>query len=135
MNSKQNISLMQVMIIAILLIAVGWIGLYALIELTRPTLGPRWLFFFLVTIALSGTALPIIYFLHLRFPSTPSANANVMIREALMVGVYFDLIAWMQMGRVLNLALVIFIAVGLILIEILIRMSEKSRFKPEENEE
>ena len=126
---------MQVMIIAILLIAVGWIGLYALIELTRPTLGPRWLFFFLVTIALSGTALPIIYFLHFRFPSTPSANANVMIREALMVGVYFDLIAWMQMGRVLNLALVIFITAGLILIEILIRMSEKSRFKPEENEE
>ncbi len=109
----------------------GAIGLVLLFSLTTPTLGPRWLLFFLITLAASGIFLPVAHYLHLRFPSTPPVDASVLVREALLFAGYFDLIVWLQLGRVLNFALAIFIAIGIIAIELLIRMRERSRWKPQ----
>jgi len=116
---------------SLILFLLGAIGLAVLILFTLPTLGPRWLLFFLVTLVASGLALPAAYYLHKRFPSVPAANAAVLLREAIWFGVYVDLLLWLQLGRVLNFALGSFIGIGLALIEILIRMREKSRFTPE----
>ncbi len=111
---------------------VGWVGLMLLIWLTLPTLGPRWLFFFLLVVALSGMALPPAAFLNRRFPSTPPADGNIILRQAIWVGIYGSLLAWLQLGRVLNLALAVFLAAGFLLIEILLRLSEKSRWNPKD---
>jgi len=115
---------------AIFLFIVGWGGLILLINSTLPTVGPRWLFFFFCVMAITGTVLPITAFLNRRFPSTPPPTTMVVVRQAIWFGVYGATIIWLQMGRVLNPALAILLAVGLGLIEFLLRLSEKSQWKP-----
>jgi hypothetical protein len=56
----------------------------------------------------------------------------VLIRQAVWAGIYGSLLVWLQQGRILNPALIIFLAVGFILIEILLRMGERARWKPKE---
>lgn len=124
-------SFRPILITSILMGLLGIIGLVLLFSFTTPTLGPRWLLFFLITIAASGIFLPVAHFLHLRFPSTPAVDATVLVRESLWFAGYFDLIVWLQLGRVLNFALAVFIAVGVVAIELLIRLRERSRWKPQ----
>lgn len=116
---------------AITLSALGYGGLIVLLLLTVPTVGPRWLFFFLVFIALTGTALPFTAFLNQRFPSTPPANSAVILRQAILVGIYSATLAWLQIGRVLTAALAVLLLIGLGLVEFLLRMSERSQWKPQ----
>ncbi len=121
---------MIILLTGILLALIGLGGLAWLILGTLPTLGYRWLFFFFATLAACGTALPVMYFLNRRFPSTPPADGQVIIRQSIWFGVYIGLLVWLQLGRVLTLPIAIFIAAGLIVIELLLRMWEKSRWKP-----
>lgn len=109
---------------------IGWGGLAALILSTLPTVGPRWLFFFLVVLALTGTALPVAAFINRRFPSSPTPTSAVITRQALWVGVYGATIAWLQIGRVLTPTLAALLAAGFVLVEFLLRLSEKSQWKP-----
>ena len=128
---KYNLKDLPAIIITSLVIAlIGWIGLFFLLQYTQPFLGPRWLFFFLLTMAISGTALPLVYFLNLRFPSEPPANTSVIIRQALWFAIFVDLLAWLQLGRVLNSILIVVIALGIIAIENLIRLVERSHWQP-----
>lgn len=110
----------------ILLIIGGWGGLALLLNYTMPTIGPRWGFFALIVIALTGTALPIAWFLNMRFPSNPPIEPPAIVREALWVGGYGAVLAWLQLGRVLNFSLGLWLAVGIAILEYLIRLREKS---------
>jgi hypothetical protein len=116
--------------VALLLALVGWAGLAYLFIFTLPTLGPRWLFFFLIVVAVSGIFLPLVAFLNRRFPTQPPATANTLLREASLVSIYFATLAWLQLGRVLTMPLVLLLAFGLVLVEFLIRLREKSRWEP-----
>jgi hypothetical protein len=116
------------LITAIILFCAGLIGLGLLFYLTVPTLGPRWLFFFLGTAAISGAALPVVYFFHWRFPSPTPVNQSILVRQAVWAGVYFDLIAWFQLGRFLSIPLALALAAALVAIEFAIRLAERSRF-------
>jgi hypothetical protein len=73
--------------------------------------------------------MPITAFLNRRFPSTPPPTYFVVVRQALWFAVYVSTLIWLQMGRVLNPALAILLAIGLCLIEFLLRLSEKSQWK------
>ncbi len=115
---------------AVILALVGWGGLVALIIYTSPTVGPRWLFYFLAVLALTGTVLPVIAFLNLRFPSTPPPTRAVVLRQAIWIGVYGATLAWLQIGRVLTPSLAFLLAVGFVLIEWLLRLREKSQWNP-----
>lgn len=115
---------------AILLGTGGWLGLAALVFYTSPTAGPRWLFFLLLTLALTGTALPVMAFLNYRFPGAAPASPNIILRQALWVAIYGDTIVWLQLGRVLTPALAVLLFAGLALIEFLLRLSERSQWKP-----
>jgi hypothetical protein len=115
---------------AFILFVLGWGGLIALTVISLPTVGPRWLFFFLSILAITGTVLPVTAFLNRRFPSTPPPSPMVVVRQALWFAVYGSTLLWLQMGRVLNPALAILLAIGLGLIEFLLRLSEKSQWKP-----
>ena len=112
------------------LMITGWGGLAALFILTPPELGPRWLFFFLSVIALTGTALPFVAFLNRRFPSLPPVRAGVIIRQALWFGIYFPTLAWLRIPRLLTPSLALLLAIGLFLIEWLLRLRERSQWKP-----
>lgn len=123
-----------VLFTSLLLLLIGATGLAALFVFMVPTLGPRWLFFFLTTLTASGFAMPIVYFLNRRFMSQPPATAAVIVREAIWFGILVDILLWLQLGRVLNVTLTGFLIAGLILIEFLLRLRERSRFSPDGGE-
>ena len=135
MKTQSYPKLQNILITSIFLAVVGWLGLYFLFQYTTPLLGPRWLFFFLFMIALSGTSLPIVYLFNLRFISTPPATAIVLIRQAIWFGLFFDLLAWLQLGRILNPILALILAIGILVVENLIRMAEISRWHPVADED
>jgi hypothetical protein len=113
------------------MVVIGWGGLFLLIVVTRPTdWRPLWLFFFLGFLAITGTVLPAVAFLNRRFVTTPPASLYVILREGIWFGVYFVILAWLQLGRVLNPMLIILLAVGLIIIELMLRLRESSQWNP-----
>ena len=130
MDEKLSPSVKTFIPTAVILIIVGWGGLIYLFQNSLPTVGPRWLFFFLAVLALTGTVLPAVAFLNRRFPSTPPATTSVILRQSLWAGIYFPTLAWLQIGRTLTPTLAILLALGLVLIEILLRMRERSRWNP-----
>lgn len=116
---------------AVILAVLGWGGLLYVLFYTLPAVGPRWLFFFLSVLAVSGTCLPVVAFLNRRFPSVPPPTTAVVLRQALWVGIYFPTLAWLQIGRVLTPALALLLLLGFILIEWLLRLREKSQWNPD----
>ncbi len=111
---------------------VGWGGLAIVIFvfMVPPLVWARWGFFALWFTALAGTALPVTYFLNLRFPSDPPAEPNAIVRQALWVGVYGATLAWLQLGHLATLWVWIGLAAGLVAIESVIRSREKARWTP-----
>lgn len=110
----------------------GWGGLGLLIFFFQvpPVVWARWGFFALWFTALTGTALPIVYFLNLRFPSEPRAEPNAIVRQALWFGVYGATLAWLQLGQLATLWVWLGLAGGLIAIEYVIRSRERARWRP-----
>ena len=115
---------------AILLMILGWGGLYFLLIYTTPSGGARWAFFFAGVLAFTGTSLPLVAFLNRRFPSIPPPSTTVVLRQALWIGIYFPTLIWLQIGRVLNPFIALLLAVGFALIEWLLRMRERSQWRP-----
>lgn len=91
---------------------------------TRPTLGPRWLFFFLWALAVTGTALPFVWFLQRRFGGRRAPPPGVLLRRALGMGLYATLLAWLQVNRSLDLSLAVLLAVGLLAFEWILSVLE-----------
>jgi hypothetical protein len=118
---------------ALILMILGWGGLFAIVAYTTPTGGSRWAFFFSAVLALSGTALPAVAYLNRRFPSTPPSTPAVILRQAIWIGIYLPTLAWLQIGRVLTPALALLLAIGLMLIEWLLRLRERSQWNPEQD--
>lgn len=114
----------------LILCLLGWGGLVVIITQTEPTVWPRWLFFALLFLALSGTSLPAVWFLNLRFPSASPVGSVVLVREAIWVGVYGTTLAWLQLGRLVSLGVALGLAAGLIAIEYFIQWRERSRWRP-----
>jgi hypothetical protein len=114
------------------LMVLGWGGLALMILVldVPPFVWARWGFFALWFTALSGTALPAAYFLNLRFPSYPPAEPNSIVRQALWVGVYGCILAWLQLGHVMAFWMWMSLAGGLAGVEYLIRLRERSRWHP-----
>ncbi|MFN2196482.1 MAG: hypothetical protein ACK2UW_10215 [Anaerolineales bacterium] len=130
METQKSPSIGSVLPVTIFLAGVGFGGMYFLIQYTLPTVVPRWLFFFCFFMGVTGVALPFAAFLNRRFPSTPAASQSVILRQAIWVGVYASTVAWLQLGRVLNVATAVLLGLGLILIEWLLRLRERSQWKP-----
>ena len=107
----------------------GWGGLALLVNNIIPDVAPRWAFFVLWLMALTGTALPFVRFLNHRFARGPVAG--VMLRQALWVGFFGATCAWLQMGRTLGATTALLLAAGLGGVEWFLRMRETSRWAPE----
>jgi hypothetical protein len=127
-----------------LLAFAGWGGLVWLVTTPLPAtgdiyhpvpgLGPRWLFFVCWVVALTGTALPFVRYLHRRFARAPTPS-QVLVRQALWVGLFGATCAWLQISRILNLALVALVAAGLGGVEWFLRMRERARWNPDTPDE
>lgn len=95
-----------------------------------PDMAPRWAFFVLWLMALTGTALPFVRFLNHRFAQR-AAGAGVFLRQALWVGFFGATCAWLQMGRTLSFSTALLLSAGLGGVEWFLRMRETSRWAPE----
>lgn len=107
----------------------GWLGLLLLLNSTLPTVGPRWLFFFLLALATTGTALPFIWLLHRRFSSETQTLPSTLLRQALLLTLFIELCTWLQINRSLSLPLAILLALGLIVLGILLRIFSSSAWR------
>lgn len=114
---------------AAVLAVLGWPGLLLVVSTTLPTLGPRWLFFLFWTAAVIGTALPFLWLINRRFAAAP-VPAPVLLRQAIWVGLFAGLCAWLQINRTLSLALALLLAAGLAGLEALVRLLERSAWRP-----
>lgn len=108
----------------LILIFGGWGGLALLVNFSLPTLWPRWGFYALIVLAATGTTIPISYWLNKTFSTNTPTTVGVIVRESVSVGVYFALLAWLGIGRVLNFPIAVWLALGLIVIEYLLRLRE-----------
>jgi hypothetical protein len=129
MNSQQ-ITFRNYLPSTLALILIGWGGIAALFYFSLPLVWARWGFFVLGIMALTGTVLPVVYFFHRRFSIDPLAQPNVIIRQALWVGVYASTLAWLQLGRLVTLYVILGLAGGLIATEYFIRLREKANRNP-----
>lgn len=112
------------------LLLIGWGGIAALFYYSEPFVWARWGFFVCAIMAFTGSAMPIVYFFHLRFPAVPPALPNVIVRQSLWFGVYAATLAWLQLGRLVTLYVILGLAGGLIAIEYFLRLREKANRIP-----
>lgn len=111
----------------------GWVGLYYLVGALVPSPGPRWLFFVVGLMAVTGTAAPFVWYLNRRFARRP-VPAAVLIRQSLWVGLFTATCAWLQLARTLNWATALLLAAGLAGIEWFLRLRERARWDPGDDE-
>jgi FtsH-binding integral membrane protein len=121
------------MVIGGVVLAVGcWSALIWLIFNDLPTVPNRWIFFALLNIAMTGTALPFVQFLNLRFARKGrEVSADTLLREAVFISLFVTLCAWLQIPRLLSAPLALILFGALTGIEILLRLRESTRWRPQ----
>ncbi len=132
MEDNHSPSVQSVLPISLILAVPGWIWLIYLVTQTVPELGNRWMFFVAVVITISGSAMPIIAYLNRIVKPFGPANFEIIIREGIIIGVYAGILLWLNKGQVLSISLALILAVGLFLIELLIRLRNQSKWHPED---
>ncbi len=105
----------------------GWGGLALLLNFSVPTIWPRWGLFALIVLAGTGTATPISYWFNQTFRTKPPADSGTIVRESVSVGVYFAVLVWLSIGRILNFPIAAWLALGLVFIEYLMRVRETAQ--------
>jgi hypothetical protein len=130
-NNSYLPSLGKILITSLMLSIIGLGGIAFIFFTLEPTLWPRWLFYFFLTLAGTGLALPIIFIVQRRM-AKKYVPGFVLIREGLFFGIFLDLLAWLQIGRIASNLIIFFLAGGFILLEIFLRMAERATFKANE---
>jgi len=116
-----------VLLAAAVMMIVGWGGLAQLMMTTRPRIGGEiWLFFILLQMAVTGTAIPIVGFLTMRFkPAFAAAPlAGVIVRRSVWIGIMAVTCAWLLIPRALSLSFVLILILMFVVIEIFLRSRE-----------
>ena len=115
-----------VLIAAVLMALIGWGGLYLLVTTELPRVGPRWLFFVLLHLAVTGTVLPLVRFLNVRFTSMERElpPGGVIVRQSIWIGLFVITCTWLQIPRVLSWPIVFFLGLIFVVVEIFLRSRE-----------
>ncbi len=115
-----------VLIAGVVFMVIGWLGLYQLVTTSLPLVGQRWLFFILLQLAVTGTVLPFVRYLNVRFtPVTADLPpGGVIVRQSIWIGLFVVMCAWLQIPRVLTWPVAILIALLFIIIEAFLRARE-----------
>ena len=116
------------MIAASIMAGGGWVLLYRLIMTSVPLAFPRWLFFILVYISVTGTVLPLIGYVNRRFSRTIPVTGGVLLREGMWFGLFAVTATWLQMSRALTVASGFFLALSLVVIEVFLRLRERAHY-------
>ena len=117
------------LIAAIVMMVIGWGGLFRLVTISLPRIGGEmWLFFLLLQIAVTGTVLPIVRYINVRFTSTKAEvpPGGVIVRQSIWIGLFVVTCAWLQIPRALTIPIAVFVAIVLGVVEALLRVRELS---------
>ena len=101
--------------------------LYRLVGGSPPLALQRWLFFILLYMAITGTALPFIWYLNTRFSRRYPVSGGTLLRQGMWCGLFAVLAAWLQMSRALNSPTAFFLALSMIVIETFLRLRERAQ--------
>lgn len=111
---------------SVVMMLVGWGGLYLLVTTTLPRVGELWVFFLLLHVAVTATVLPVVRYINMLF--TPGTRqpppGGVLVRQSVWVGLFAVACAWLQIPRVLTPIVALFVALALIVVEVFIRVRE-----------
>ena len=114
-----------VLLASFVMMMIGWGGLAALVATTRPRIGGElWLFFILLQIAVTGSAIPFMRFVSLRLSRVGSPLMGVVVRRSVWVGILAVLCAWLLIPRYLTLPIAFTLALLFLVIEIFLRNRE-----------
>lgn len=115
-----------VIVAALVMMIGGWFGLYTLVTTSLPRVGQRWLFFVLLHVAVTGTVLPFVRYLNVRFTpaAAPLPSGGVLVRQSVWIGLFVVTCAWLQIPRVLNPPIAFFVALVFVVIEVFLRSRE-----------
>lgn len=105
----------------------GWWALYLLIMQTLPRVGQRWLLFMFLQFAVTGTALPLVRYLNVRFTpvDAPLPSGGVLVRQSIWIGLFAVTCAWLQIPRVLNWSIAFFLTIIFVVFEMFLRSRER----------
>ena len=111
---------------ALLLCIAGWGGLALLILSTRPRIGGEiWLFFILLQIAVTGTAIPLVSLFTQRLaPSSALSLTGVILRRSVWIGIIAVTCAWLLIPRYLSPFILLIVILLFIVIEVFLRNRE-----------
>lgn len=116
---------------AVLVAVVAWFGLFWLITTSLPRIGGElWLFFTLLMLAVSATAIPLVRYLNVRFTPIDAEvpPSGVIVRQSVWVGLFVVTCVWLQIPRALTLPLMFFIALIFVVVEVFLRSRERSLY-------
>jgi hypothetical protein len=115
------------LVASVIIAAASWIGLLRLFTTSLPRIGGElWLFFTLLMLAVTCSALPIVRYLNVRFTPLDAEvpPSGVIVRQSVWVGLFVVTCAWLQIPRALTLPLAFFIALIFVVVEFFLRNRE-----------
>lgn len=118
-----------VLLAGLVMMLIGWGGLYWLVTTQDVGLGPQiWGFFMLLHLAITGTVLPVVRFINVRFTRIDDdlPSGGVIVRESAWVGLFVVICAWLQILRALSAPVVLVILLVFIVLEAFIRSRESN---------
>ncbi len=103
----------------------GWAGLAALVLMSRPRIGGEiWLFFILLQIAVTGSAIPFFRLLGQYLAPSRPLMTGVVVRRSVWIGILAVLCAWLMIPRYLTLPIACMLALLFLALEIFLRNRE-----------
>jgi hypothetical protein len=131
MEETQSPAVRRFLPLSLLLAIPGWIWMIYLITNTLPTLGNRWMFFVSAVITVSGSTLPLVAYLNRIIKPFGPATYEMIVRESILLGLYSGILLWLNKGQVLTLGIGIILGVGFILVEMALRLRNRSEWHPD----
>lgn len=116
-----------VLLASLIMFIVGWGGLAFLVVNTRPRIGGEiWLFFILLQIAVTGSAIPIMRLVSQRLEPMPDRAplTGVVVRRSVWVGIIVVTCAWLLIPRYFTLPILLILILLFVVIEIFLRSRE-----------
>jgi len=131
MDEKGSPPVKTILPVTFILAVPGWITLIYLVTQTVPDLSNRWMFYVAIVITVTGSSLPGVAYLNRIIKPFGPATYEIIIREGILVGLYCAILLWLNKGQILTLGLALILFVGLVLVELLVRLRNRSEWHPD----
>ena len=116
-----------VLLASLLMFVVGWGGLAYIVVTARPRIGGElWLFFILLQIAVTGTAIPFVRLFSQRLArlDNPAPLTGLVVRRSVWIGIIVVTCAWLMIPRYLSLPIMLIVILLFVVIESFLRNRE-----------